>query len=182
MLRLFVGIALPEEARAVLAALAGGLPGARWVAPENMHLTLRFVGEVDDDLAEDLDAALAGVPGAPFDLTLNGLGAFESRNRVRAVWVAAEAGPELPALQARVESAAVRAGFAPESRKFMPHVTVARLKNAPSGKVTPYLERNGGFRSGPFTVTDFQLFRSHLGKAGPRYEVLADYPLSSRNG
>ena len=85
-MRLFVGIALPAQAREALARLAGGIRGARWVASENLHLTLRFIGDVDADMAEDLDAALGVVRVPPFSLALSGVGVFERRGRVHAAW------------------------------------------------------------------------------------------------
>ncbi len=182
MLRLFVGIKIPDDITSELAAISNGVPGARWVAPEDMHVTLRFIGDVDDDIAEDLDAALDAVDGHIFDLTLSGLGVFETRDRVRAVWADVRQEDALDALHARVEAAIARAGQGHEKRKFVPHVTLARLKNVPVAQVQPYLQLNGSVRFPPFTVDAFQLFRSHLGKSGARYEVLADYPLRSFDG
>jgi 2'-5' RNA ligase len=181
MARLFVGIELPGDVRAELAGLKGGLVGARWVEAENLHLTLRFIGEVAEDQAEELDAALASVASPGFEMALLGLDCFHSRRRVRAVWTGAVGGDALAKLRTRIESALVRAGCEPEHRKFTPHVTLARLKHAPLAGVRPYLESHAGFRLAPFAVESFQLFRSHLGHGGARYEVLADYPLSFKD-
>jgi 2'-5' RNA ligase len=177
MLRLFVGLKMPADVRAALAPLAAGLPGARWVAPENLHLTLRFVGEVDEGQAEDIDGVLAAIAVPAFDMRLAGIDCFHSRGRVRMVWAGVTAGPELARLQAKIESAVVRAGFDPEGRKFKPHLTIARLKNVPIGGVRPYLELHGGFATKFFHVEEFTLFRSHLGQGGASYDALVDYPL-----
>jgi 2'-5' RNA ligase len=179
VLRLFVGLKLPETARTELSIIASGLPGARWVAPQNLHLTLRFIGDVDEGLAEDIDGKLAGVAAPDFEVTLGAVDCFHTRGRVRMVWAGVSAGPQLTALQAKIESAAVRAGLDPEGRKFKPHVTLARMKNAPLVSVRPYLEAHGGFRGSRFRVSEFTLFRSHLGRSGADYESLVDYPLTS---
>lgn len=176
-MRLFVGLAIPQDIRSRLAALTGGIPGARWVAAESIHLSLRFIGEVPGGAERDIDAALAAVGGAAFALRLSGLGCFERRGRVHALWAGIEKQAALMALQDRVESAVVREGFDPERRKFKPHVTLARMKNGRGPEVGRYLENHGDFRAGPFHVDHFTLFRSHLGRGGAHYEALAEYPL-----
>ncbi len=176
-MRLFVGIALPAQAREALARLAGGIRGARWVASENLHLTLRFIGDVDADMAEDLDAVLGVVRVPPFSLALSGVGVFERRGRVHAAWAGTAPQAALADLRDRVESAAVRGGLPPEGRRFTPHVTVARMKNVPLHDVTPWIENNAGFVAEPMLVDQFHLYRSHLGRAGANYEIVMDYPL-----
>ena len=177
MIRLFVAIELPEELRRRMASMAGGVPSARWVAAENLHLTLRFIGEVSEDRLDDITAALASVKGAPFALTLAGVGHFESRRRVRTLWAGIAPNPELEALFDRVESALVRAGLAPESRKFNAHVTLARLKGVPTAKVTDWLAMGAPFRAPPITVTGFVLLASFLGRNGPIYSTVQEYSL-----
>ena len=176
-MRIFTGIKLPDEVTEILAALSFGLLEARWIASENLHLTLRFIGDVDADLAADLDGALREIQAPRFELALANIDCFHSRGRVRAVWVGAEIEPPLKHLQEKVESAMVRAGLAPEGRKFTPHITLARLKNVPLDRVRPYLEQHTGLKISPFTVEEFTLFRSHLGRKGATYERLVDYPL-----
>lgn len=175
-MRLFVGIPLPDDVRADLSALSGGLPGARWVPAENIHLSLRFIGEVQGADAADIDDALQAVQSPAFELRIAGLGCFDRRGRVHAVWAGVERSEPLARLQAKVESALVRCGLEPEHRKFKPHVTLARLKNGAAEPVSRYLEAHNGFAAGPFTVDRFTLFRSHLGGDGARYEALCDYP------
>ena len=178
-MRLFIAIPLPEPVRRALLGLRSGLPGARWVEPEAMHLTLRFLGEVDEDEAEDIDAALAAIDAPAFELAISGIGCFQSRRRVRSVWVGLERSEPLARLQGKVESAVVRAGFEPEGRKFKPHVTLARMKNTPAGHVGAYMETHDTFAVAPFPAAAFTLVRSHLGRDGAHYEVLAEYPLQA---
>ncbi len=176
-MRLFVGLSLPAEIRARLVSLKGGLPDARWVSEENLHLSLRFIGEVTGGNECDIDLSLQSVNGARFDLTLAGLGTFERRGRVHSVWAGVEKSQSLTALRDRIESVLVRAGQEPEHRKFIPHVTLARMKGAPARAAGHYLESHADFQAPPFTVERFTLFESHLSHSGARYTVLAEYPL-----
>ena len=176
-MRLFIAILLPAPVREVLSELHSGLPGARWVEPEAQHLTLRFMGEVDAGEAEDIDAALTAIHVPAFDLAISGIGSFQSRRRVRSLWVGLGRSEPLERLQGKAESAVVRAGFEPERRKFKPHITLARLKNIPVYHVGAYMETYGTFAMAPFAVTGFTLVRSYLNRDGPHYETLAKYPL-----
>jgi 2'-5' RNA ligase len=178
-MRLFVGLGLPEGLGNRLAILSGGLPGARWVAPENMHVTLRFIGEIQRDAAEDIAEMLAGVSAPGFDLHLQGVGTFGQGDKARAVWVGVVPSEPLAFLQAKVESAIVRAGQPPEGRKFTPHVTLARFGgHADPRRLQNFVEGNNLFRAGPWTVERFTLFESHLGKGGSVYKPLTDYDLA----
>jgi 2'-5' RNA ligase len=177
MMRLFVGLGLPEGLGRRLAVLNGGLPGARWVTQENMHVTLRFIGEVDRAAAEDIDAGLAAVSAPGFDLHLRGVGTFGQGAKARALWVGVEPCEALGFLQAKVESAVVRAGQPPEGRKFTPHVTLARFAQADAHRLQMFVEGNSLFRAGPWSVAQFTLFESRLGKGGSVYTPLADYAL-----
>src|SRR5690242_13145374 len=127
MLRLFVGIALPPQLKLRLSLLASGVPGARWVDPGNMHLTLRFIGEVDEGVASDIDAALARIRAPRFAVTLTGIGHFGGA-APRLLWAGVESNAALFHLRDKIEAAVVRAGLAAETRRFSPHVTLARLK------------------------------------------------------
>ena len=176
-MRLFVGIPLPEDVRARLGELKGGLQGARWVRPGNLHLSLRFIGEVPGGGEADIDEALAAIEAPAFPLTLSELGCFDRRGRVHAVWAGVGVSDPLMRLRAKVEHALVRLDHEPEHRKFKPHVTLARMKNGPARDVGRYLEAHNGFTAGPFPVNHFILYRSHLGHGGSHYEALADYPL-----
>lgn len=176
-MRLFVALSLPDDLRASLGGLACGLPGARWVAPENLHLTLRFIGEVDGNEAEDIDAALSGIRFSRFTLTLAGVGDFGDGRRLRSVWVGVDPNEQLERLQAKVEQAVQRAGQRPEKRKFKPHVTLARFKSHPGDRLQSYFAQQSLFRARPFEVTDFTLFSSFLSHEGAIYSPEAVYPL-----
>lgn len=180
MIRLFTGIALPDRHRQHLTAMMHGLKGARWVAAENLHVTLRFIGEVDEDVARDVDAALAAVEAAPFELSITGVGTFGRPPRV--LWAGAESAPEtaLAHLYAGVESALVRSGQDPEGRKFSPHITLARFKDEPRmGHLSLFLEGHARFALPPFTVEGFNLMRSRLSPGGAHYEAVAEYELKA---
>jgi RNA 2',3'-cyclic 3'-phosphodiesterase len=176
-MRLFVAIALPEDLRERLAALQHGLPGARWVAPENLHLTLRFIGEADRRQTQDLDAALAAIRVPRFSLSLAGLGHFGSERKLRSLWVGLDPCEALNRLQAKVALAPRRADLAPSGQKFRPHVTLARFKAKPGARHTEFIARHALFRAAPFAVEDFVLFSSFLGQGGPIYRAEARYPL-----
>jgi len=173
MLRLFVGIALPPALKLELSRLVGGLSNARWVDPGNYHVTLRFIGEVDEGVASDVDAALSGVRAKRFALTLAGVGSFNARN----LFAGVERNPDLVHLQEKVESAVARSGIEPESRRFAPHVTLARLKGKPDARLGHYLAEHALFRAAPFDVAQFQLVASYLTKSGSIYEDQAEYAL-----
>jgi 2'-5' RNA ligase len=176
--RLFVGLDLPWETREQLSDLAfSGIPGARWVPEDNYHLTLRFIGEVPPDVAEEIDASLAALRGRGFTLTLAGVGTFAKGGRDVALWVGVERNPSLEHLQAKIETALQRAGLEPERRRFTPHVTLARLDNAPPAKLVGYVQAHNLFRATPIEVGHFALFSSLLGKEASVYTVEVEYPL-----
>ncbi|WP_366553386.1 RNA 2',3'-cyclic phosphodiesterase [Aquibaculum sediminis] len=176
-MRLFIALGLPEDVRERLQFLAGGLPGARWVPPENLHLTLRFLGDVDNGLARDIDDALHGMDFPRFELTLSGIGVFTEGKRINTLWVGVENNPKLERLQAKVDQASVRAGVKPDRRKFKPHVTLARGRIEHGPKLERFLMEHSLFRLHPFTVDAFTLFSSHLQSGGPLYVPEVTYPL-----
>lgn len=176
-MRLFVGLALPDHVRTALSYIQGGVPDARWVKSENMHVTLRFLGEVDRHQAADLDTEFSHLQAPGFDLSYRGTGSFGSKGRVRDLWAGLASSDALHHLQAKVESATVRCGLLPERRKFKPHTTLARFRDAPERHVSPFLEQHAGFVTRPFEVYAFVLFQSHLGREGAHYEQVAEYPL-----
>ena len=177
MIRLFVALELPADLRRRMGQISTGVRDSRWVDEENLHLTLRFIGEVEDCRVEELVSALEVVESPAFPLTLSGAGHFESRKRVRMLWIGTEKSAELVALVARIEHALVRAGLPPEGRKFNPHITIARLKGAPPGDIAQWLSANTLFKAFPFQVTRFALYASYLGRAGPIYEMVAAFSL-----
>lgn len=177
MIRLFVGLALPDGVIARLSMLCAGVPGANWVEPANMHITLRFIGEVEESEAEEIDHMLSTVEAEAFSLELAGLGTFGEGHKTRALWAAVVPSPALLHLQAKVESAVVRAGLPPEGRKFTPHVTLARLDKPSPARLQSYIEGNNLFSAGPFAVEQFTLFESRLGTGGAVYIPQVEYPL-----
>ena len=179
MPRLFTAIEIPPEVGGALAMLRGGLPGARWIDPENYHLTLRFIGDIDDQLARDIAFMLGDVERPAFELRLEGLVSFGGR-KPRAVVAPAAANAELVELQAEHERLLQRVGLAPEGRKFVPHVTLARLRDSSQRHVADYLGAFGPFRSPAFAVTRFVLYSSRASVGGGPYVVEAGYPLSAQ--
>lgn len=177
-MRLFVAIALPEDLRARLTGLQQGVPAARWADPDNLHLTLRFIGEADGAQAQDLDAALTQVRAARFDVTLAGVDRFGQGRKSRALWVGVEPAPELDRLRRKVEQAVQAAGFAPEGRKFKPHVTLARFKGDPGHRLDDHLAHHTAFRAECFEVREFVLYSSLLAQAGAIHTPEVVYPLS----
>ncbi len=178
-MRLFVAIALPEDLRARLAGLQQGVPAARWADPDNLHLTLRFIGEADGGQAHDLDAALTQVRAARFEVTLAGVGRFGQGRKSRALWVGVKPVPELDRLRHKVEQAVQVTGFAPEGRKFKPHTTLARFKGDPGHRLDDYLAHHATFRAESFVARDFVLYSSLLAQAGAIHTPEAAYPLST---
>ena len=175
MIRLFTGLTLPEHHRQRLGALGCGVEGARWVAAENLHITLRFIGEVDEDQAEDLAAALDSVTADPFEVSIKGINTFG--HPPHSVWAGVEDAPSgaLAALHANVESALVRAGAKPEGRKYTPHVTLARFRHVQASRLAGFMEGGADLDLEPFSVTGFTLFQSHLGPSGAQYESVGDF-------
>lgn len=176
MLRLFVGIAFPPELKLRLSLLQSGVGGAKWVDPGNFHLTLRFIGEVDEGVAADIDEALSRLAARRFALRLAGAGVFGG-DRPRQLWIGVEREPALATLQAKVEHALIRLGLPPEPRKFAPHVTLARLREPKRDDLQRFLAAHGQFRAEALAVERFSLIASYQTKAGSVYEDQADYEL-----
>jgi 2'-5' RNA ligase len=178
MPRLFTGLEIPSEVAQKLSMLRGGLPGARWIEPENYHLTLRFIGDVDDLVAREIASLLGQVNRRGFALTIDGVAAFGGR-RPRAVIAAVTPTPPLSDLQAEHERLMQRIGLAPEGRKYTPHVTLARLRDSSSVQVADYLSLRAPLRLPPFGVSRFVLFSSRASVGGGPYVVEAAYPLAA---
>lgn len=180
MIRAFLAVPLPDAARSTLEAAQAGLPVGRPVAPENLHVTLVFLGEQPEPVLEDLDVALGTLAAPDFEFRLDGVGVFGGE-RPRLVYAAVEAGPELPHLRKKLARAAREAGIEVPGRKYTPHVTLARFpRDMPPedlGALHGFLARRTGIRAGPFPAGRFVLYRSTLGRNGPAYDELADYPL-----
>jgi len=176
MPRLFTGLEMPADAVDALTGLRGGLPGARWIDPENYHLTLRFVGDVDNRTAHAVAEMLDGIERPVFSITLDGIGVFGGR-KPHSVFASVRPCAELTALQAEQERLMQKLGLPADSRKFAPHVTVARLRGVSPAAVASYIETRGGFYWGPIRVARFVLFSSRAGQGGGPYVVEEAYPL-----
>ena len=177
MPRLFVAIDIPPALCSVFNHMGQGLPGARAVPAGQIHLTLRFIGEVDGGMALDVHEALAEVTSEPFTLTACGIGHFPPRGTPRVLWVGIEPCPELVLLHNRVEQRLVRCGLAPEPRKFAPHITISRLKGCPLHRLGEFLAGNSLLRTDPFPVQEFILYSSRLIKSGAVHTVEQRYRL-----
>lgn len=177
MHRLFVAIRPPRPIRERLQALMSGVPGARWQSDDQLHLTLRFIGDVDRHQGEDIAAALASVQAASFDIALQGAGHFGRGSRAGSLWIGVTPHAPLESLHKKVDQACRRAGLAPEGRAYLPHVTVARLARS-AGPVEPFLELATAVNSEPFTINAFGLYESSLNADGASYEVVERYTLA----
>ena len=176
MHRLFVAIRPPAEVRDWLLDLMHGVPGLRWQDDGQLHLTLRFVGEVERPVAEDLAAELKHIRFEPFDVALDGVGRFE-RRRGGALWAGVAPKQPLKALAHKAERACQAAGLPAEHRAFHPHITLARWgKAAPN--LNPFIDRHGGLKSNPWQVEEYILYESRLGRDGAHYEAVAAFPLA----
>jgi 2'-5' RNA ligase len=176
MHRLFAAIRPPAPIRQTLLGLMEGVRGARWQDDSQLHLTLRFVGEVDGRVAEDVAAALGTVRQQRFQIALDSVGQFGSRGRPNALWAGVRPHDALAHLHRKVDQALVRAGLEPERRAYLPHITLARFGRE-SGGLDDFLVRHAGLRSDPFEVTDFALFESRLGHEGAAYTIVERYDL-----
>jgi 2'-5' RNA ligase len=179
MPRIFTGLEIPAEVGQVLALSRGGLPGARWIDPENYHITLRFIGDVDASIAHEVASLLHRVNRQPFDLRLDSLSSFGG-NKPRALVASVASSPSLLELQAEHERLMRRIGLEPEGRKYTPHVTLARLRDASSRQVADYLAARGYFPPLTFRVERFVLYSSRASVGGGPYVVEAAFPLLAR--
>lgn len=180
MYRLFVAIDPPEETIQRLREICLGLPGAKWNDPDQIHLTLRFIGEVDGGVFRDIREALAGVTAAPFEVTPKGVGFFPPRKNPESLWVGVSDPEPLVHLRNRIESVLVRAGIKAENRRFFPHIALARLKNTPPNRVAGFLTGNSLFKLPAFPVGEFCLYSSFLSSERALHQIEAVYPLTAK--
>lgn len=178
MHRLFVAIDLPFMVKDALVAMMGGVIGARWQTEDQLHLTLRFIGEVDTRTANAVTDALAIVRHPPFDMCLRGIGSFERKGRTDTLWIRAEPAEPVKALHNKLDRALTRIGIAPETRAYHPHVTLARFSRG-AGPLDAFMHGSGGVGTEPFTVDSFCLFESRLTEAGADYSVVERFEFAS---
>jgi len=176
--RLFVALRPPRAIRQGLIAAMHGISGARWQSDEQLHLTLRFIGEVDHHRAEDIAAALGALHAPAVAARIAGTGLFERQGRPHMVWAGVEPAEPLAALHRKIDQRLARVGVAAETRAFVPHITLARLNRA-AGPVASFLTQNGDLASPPFAFTDVTLYESELAHGGSRYHPVARYPLAA---
>ena len=177
MHRLFVALRPPDRIRDLLLGAMGGISGARWLSDDQLHLTLRFIGEVDRHLAADIHAALGAVHHPPFEIAVNRLGLFDRRGQPEIVWAGVTPQEPLKTLHKKVDQALARIGVVLEERAYLPHITLARLKRG-SGPVRGLIEDRGGLTSPPFRVDSFALYESKLTPEGAVYSQVETYALS----
>ena len=176
MHRLFVAIRPPRPIRETLLNVMGGVAGARWQSEDQLHLTLRFIGEVEAHVADDVVSSLGSVRHPPFRIALSRIGSFERRGQPEVLWAGVAPQDEIRVLHKKVDQACQRAGLAPEGRAFAPHITLARLKRG-SGSIAAFIETNGGLSSEPFTADSFGLYESQLTPEGAVYSLVERYRL-----
>lgn len=177
MHRLFVALRPPPAIRQQLLDLMGGVPNARWQEDDQLHITLRYIGEVTTPVAEDVAAALGSIHAMPLTLRLNGVGCFDKHDRPNAIWAGVAPHGAITALHKKIDHALVRIGLPSEARAYLPHVTLARL-NRSAGPVGGFLAGHATLTSAPFEAGHILLFESHLGGEGPSYEAIGRWRLS----
>ena len=176
-LRLFLAIPIPVSIGERLSMLEADVPGASWRSAEQFHLTLRFIGEVDEAIARDIDLETGRIRMAPFEISLAGVGSFGGKEP-NALWAGVDAPPDLPRLASLCEMAVRNAGLPPEGRKYKPHVTVAYLHGTLDHEVAHFLTDATDFRTEPFWVDHFCMYSSRATRAGSHYVEEAVYPLT----
>lgn len=168
MPRLFIAVDLPEDTKTALASLCHGLPGVRWLAPGHLHLTIRFIGEVPGEMFATIREGLSGGGLTAFACQLQGVGCFPPRGRPRVLWAGVQAEAGLFSLQSHVESTLRRLGLPPEEKRFVPHITLSRLKppTPPQASIATYLATHKLFQTNAFTINRFHLYSSLLTARG----------------
>ncbi|MCL2220234.1 MAG: RNA 2',3'-cyclic phosphodiesterase [Chitinispirillia bacterium] len=180
MRRLFIAVDLPERVRDEISDLYCAIPGARWTEDAKLHITLRFIGEVDSVMAGRIDALLRTVDFTPFTLTLKSTGFFPPRGRPKVLWCGISGGDDLARLQKQIERGLTsKLGLPPEDKKFHPHITIARLSDAPDGKLADFLTSNALFETGEFMVSEFVLYSSVLNRDGAIYTKEVEYSMGN---
>ncbi|MDB5463723.1 MAG: hypothetical protein JWP23_2112 [Phenylobacterium sp.] len=178
MIRLFAALPIPQDIGLALARRQTGVEGARWRPLDALHLTLRFFGEIREDVARDLDAELSAVRGRPFEIALSGVGAFGDGPDIHAIWAGVAESEPLRRLARACETAARRAGLKADSRHYRPHVTLAYLRHPDPTEVAAWIQANNLLKSPPIRVESFGLYSSFLGSEQAHYRLEAGYALT----
>lgn len=176
MPRLFVAIRPPAAIRHALLSLMGDVESARWQDDEQLHITLRFIGEVDPRAADDLAAGLATIAAPSVELAVKGVGSFEKKGRVHTLWAGIHPREPLIAIHRKIGRLMTDIGLSEAGLAYIPHITLARF-GGPGGQVGPFLARHGDLALPPFAATEFALYESRLGSSGAAYEAVATYPM-----
>ena len=183
MPRLFVAIDLPERIRGDVSSLYEAIHGASWTPEDNLHLTLRFIGEADGDAIQRIDSALRSVEFKPFTMRLKSTGFFPPRGQPKILWCGVARNEELLSLQKQTERALTsKASLPPQDRKFSPHITIARLKDSPEQKLAQFLTTNALFETENLTVSKITLYSSLLKRDGAVYTKEAEYEVAVLEG
>jgi 2'-5' RNA ligase len=178
-MRLFIAIELSEALKTALGKLRSDIPGARWVPPEQIHLTLAFLGELDEETTDRLTLELAGIQAAGFELSLSGTGCFPNVRYPRVLWVGVKPQPLLTLLADKVNSAVTACNIPLEERPFSPHITLARFKAPAAREVAAFLGQHRKVQFEPFSVTEFTLFQSKLTSHGALHAPVRNFPLAT---
>lgn len=178
-MRLFIAIELTDELKKALGRLRSDIPGARWVPAEQIHLTLAFLGEVEEKTVKKLTGELARIQAPAFELRFTGTGCFPNRHRPRVLWIGLEPEPSLTELAARVQAAVLACGIPQEERPFSPHITLARLKIPASSEAGAFLDQHQQENLPPLSVPEFTLFQSRLTPKGAVHTPLKNFALAA---
>ena len=179
MLRLFIAVDLPPELRPAVIQLCQGIAGARWTQPEQLHVTLRFLGATPEERLADLQSRLRQVRASPFTLALRRTGVFPpagGRKPARVLWLGCDPPGPLQELKQAIDGVL---GPDPEMAQhgFAPHLTLARFPTRPRHDLDRYLAEHAAFDGGQFVVCAFHLYRSTLRPQGALHEIVESYPL-----
>jgi RNA 2',3'-cyclic 3'-phosphodiesterase len=177
MIRTFIALQLEASIRSRLSELARTIPGARPVPPEQIHLTLRFIGDIDGILFQDIKEGLSEIAAATLTLSIRGVGHFPPRGAPRVIWAGVEPAAALTGLRSGINRVLTEFGIPGEERRYHPHITFARLNNSPIGRIADFLAGNSLLHSPPCAIESFTLFSSTLSEKGAIHRIEADYPL-----
>ena len=178
-MRLFIAIEVPDDLKMALGRLRMDIPGAHWVPSEQIHLTLAFLGEVEETVVPRLTGELAGIQAPGFRLSFSGTGCFPNRHRPHVLWVGLEPEPHLQLLASKVRTAVLSCGIPQEERPFSPHITLARIKLSPSRDFDAFLDQHQKQKLPPFYVREFTLFQSRLTLQGAVHIPVRNFPLAA---